>query len=52
MTDRVKCESTVSGVIMMRGVLLNELLADMIDLECSLSRVIGHLRIMCRGEEE
>ena len=39
-------------ILTLSGVRMDELLADMIDLQRSLSRMIGHLRIMCGDEEE
>lgn len=53
MTDtiRVKLDANSKPIRVLSGVRMDELLADMIDLQRSLSRVIGHLRIMC-GEFE
>lgn len=39
-------------ILTIRGVRTDDLLADMIDLQNSLSRVIAHLRTVCGDEEE
>ena len=54
MTNTIYVKSDVNSkpIHTLSGVRMDELLADMIDLQRSLSRVIGHLRIMCGDEEE
>lgn len=39
-------------MLTLSGIRMDDLLADMIHLQRSLSRVIGHLRIICGDEEE
>ena len=39
-------------MLTLSGIRMDDLLADMVDLQRSLSRVIGHLRIVCGDEEE